>query len=66
MELLTVLPIFIAGFGCGYYVRDRVLRKRRAQYPASKSDRKTGTLMAFKTTSMGDVWRALRKQLPMG
>jgi hypothetical protein len=66
MELMTVLPIFIAGFGCGYYVRDRIFHKRRSQYLASKPDRKTGTLMAFRTTSMGDVWRALRKQLPMG
>jgi hypothetical protein len=70
MELVTVLPIFIAGFGCGYYIRDRILHKRRAQYLAPKylapkSEPRAGSLMAFKTTSMGDVWRALRKQLPM-
>lgn len=65
MELVTVLPIFIAGFGCGYYIRDRILHKRRAQYLAPRPESKAGSLMAFKTTSMGDVWRALRKQLPM-
>jgi hypothetical protein len=66
MELLTLLPIFVAGFGCGYYVRDRVLSKRRSRYGAPNRDRKVGNLLAFKSVRMGDVWRALRKQPPIG
>jgi hypothetical protein len=66
MELLTVLPIFVAGFGCGYYLRDRILKRRRLRYGAPDADRKVGNLLAFKSVSMGDLWRALRKQLPMG
>jgi hypothetical protein len=65
MELLTVLPIFIAGLGCGYYLRDRIHNNRRARHSAPNRDRKAGILMSFKTTSMGDVWRALRKLPPI-
>jgi hypothetical protein len=66
MELLTLLPIFVAGLGCGYYLRDRIHNNRRARHLAPDRERKAGSLMAFKTTSMGDVWRALRKLPPMG
>jgi hypothetical protein len=65
MDLLALLPIFIAGFGCGYYVRDRIANKRRERYSASKPDRKTGDLLAFKTSSMRDVWQALRNLPPL-
>jgi hypothetical protein len=32
LELLVFLPMFLAGFGCGFYVRDRILEKRRSRY----------------------------------
>jgi hypothetical protein len=32
VELVIYLPIFVAGFGCGIYVRYRILEKRRSQY----------------------------------
>jgi hypothetical protein len=33
VELVVLLPLFVAGFGCGFYVRDRILERRRSQYP---------------------------------
>lgn len=33
MEPVVLLPLFVAGFGCGFYLRDRILEKRRSQYP---------------------------------
>jgi hypothetical protein len=32
VELLAFLPMFVAGFGCGFYVRNRILEKRRSRY----------------------------------
>jgi hypothetical protein len=32
VELVIYIPIFVAGFGCGIYVRYRILEKRRSQY----------------------------------
>ena len=66
MELLTVLPIFIAGLGCGYYLRDRVIARRRIRHSPSHRDRKTASLLAFKSTSMNNLWEALRKLPPLG
>jgi hypothetical protein len=65
MDLLALLPIFIAGFGCGYYARDRISSKRRERYAASKPDRKPGDLLTFETSSMRDLWQALRNLPPL-
>ena len=32
MESLIFLPMFIAGFGCGFYLRDRILKKQCSRY----------------------------------
>jgi hypothetical protein len=32
VETLVFLPMFIAGFGCGFYLRDRILKKQRSRY----------------------------------
>jgi hypothetical protein len=32
VELVALLPLFVAGFGCGFFVRSRILEKRRSQY----------------------------------
>jgi hypothetical protein len=32
VELVIYIPRFVAGFGCGIYVRYRILEKRRSQY----------------------------------
>ena len=63
MEILIFLPMFIAGFGCGYYLRDRVLKKR---YPAPKRDPTTAgpQLLDFEKIRMNEVWNDLRNLLP--
>jgi hypothetical protein len=65
MEILIFLPMFVAGFGCGYYLRDRVLKKR---YPASARAPETAEpqLLDFKKIRMNDVWNDLRDLLPPG
>jgi hypothetical protein len=32
MESLIYLPMFIAGFGCGFYVRDWVFKRQRPRF----------------------------------
>jgi hypothetical protein len=32
VEILVFLPMFIAGLGCGFYLRDRILKKQRSRY----------------------------------
>jgi hypothetical protein len=61
MELLIWIPIFAAGFGCGYYVRERISNKRRERYLASKRGQKIPEprLLTFKTIGMRDIWRFL-------
>jgi hypothetical protein len=63
MENLIFLPMFIAGFGCGYYLRDRLLKTR---YFASKPDPEATNpkLLDFKKISMSDVWNDLKDLLP--
>jgi hypothetical protein len=34
--LILLLAIFAAGVGCGYFVRDRISRKRRERYLRAK------------------------------
>ena len=62
MEILIFLPMFIAGFGCGYYLRDRALKKR---YPAPPrvSEAAEPQLLDFKKIRMNDVWNDLRDLL---
>jgi hypothetical protein len=31
METLIYLPMFVAGFGCGFYMRDWVFKRQRAK-----------------------------------
>ena len=35
VEMAIFLPMFIAGFGCGFYLRDRILKNRRSRYPVN-------------------------------
>jgi hypothetical protein len=32
VELVELLPLFVAGVGCGFYVRDRIVERRGSQY----------------------------------
>ena len=32
VELVELLPLFMAGVGCGFYVRDRIVEGRGSQY----------------------------------
>jgi hypothetical protein len=32
MESLIYLPMFVAGFGCGFYVRDWVFKRQRPRF----------------------------------
>jgi hypothetical protein len=59
-----VLSFFVAGIGCGYFLRDHLSNKRR--YWSSKRDKQTATprLLDIKTSRMSDVWRALRNLPP--
>jgi hypothetical protein len=34
VESLIFLPMFVAGFGCGFYLRDRILKKQCSRYLA--------------------------------
>jgi hypothetical protein len=63
MEILIFLPMFIAGFGCGYFLRDRNLRKN---YPLQQRVRPADEpqLLDFKKISMSDAWDDLRDLLP--
>jgi hypothetical protein len=63
MEILIFLPMFIAGFGCAYYLRNWVLKKR---YPAPKHDPTIAgpQLLDFEKIRMNEVWNDLRNLLP--
>jgi len=63
MEILIFLPMFIAGFGCGYYLRDRNLRKNRPPQQRAQSTAEP-QLLDFKKIRMNDVWDDLRELLP--
>jgi hypothetical protein len=39
--LILVLSIFIVGVGCGYYLRDRISKKRRERYLETKHSRRS-------------------------
>jgi hypothetical protein len=60
VETLVFLPIFIAGFGCGFYLRDRILKKQRSRYlvdprvvlPPSSISRPTPIQAIAKTPSV--------------
>ena len=46
-DLILVLSIFAVGAGCGYYLRDRISKKRREQYlKLRQSKRSRNTLGA--------------------
>jgi hypothetical protein len=67
MELLIFLIIFGGGFGAGYYVRDRVSKKRRERYLAAKrgQEQETPHLLNFRSTGIEDMSRSLRSQPPI-
>jgi hypothetical protein len=65
MELLTFLPIFIAGLGCGFYLRDRIHSMRRARCLAGHRERRVDNMLSFTPLSMDDVGRALRDLPPL-
>ena len=71
MEITVFLLVFVAGLGCGYFVRDRMLNKQRERYSfsihsSSIRDQKNAKphLLDFKIPRMGDVWSALRNLPP--
>jgi hypothetical protein len=37
--LIVILPIFIAGIGCGYYLRGRASRRHRSAYKRDRSSK---------------------------
>jgi hypothetical protein len=39
-DVILVLSIFAVGAGCGYFVRDRISKKRRELYLGSKRSRR--------------------------
>ena len=40
-DLIFVLSIFAVGAGCGYYLRDRISKKRHERYLASKKSKRS-------------------------
>jgi hypothetical protein len=40
-DLILVLSIFAVGAGCGYYLRDRISKKRHERYLASKQSKQS-------------------------
>ena len=40
-DLILVLSIFAVGAGCGYYLRDRISKKRHERYLASKKSKRS-------------------------
>jgi hypothetical protein len=40
-DLIFVLSIFAVGVGCGYYLRDRISKKRHERYLASKKSKRS-------------------------
>ena len=40
-DLILVLSIFAVGAGCGYFVRERISKKRRELYVESKRSRRS-------------------------
>src|ERR1700681_3197297 len=40
-DLFFVLSIFAVGAGCGYYLRDRISKKRHERYLASKKSKRS-------------------------
>jgi hypothetical protein len=40
-DLIFVLSIFAVGAGCGYYLRDRISKKRHERYLASKQSKRS-------------------------
>jgi hypothetical protein len=40
-DLILVLSIFAVGAGCGYYLRDRISKKRHERYLASKQSKRS-------------------------
>jgi hypothetical protein len=40
-DLFFVLSIFAVGAGCGYYLRDRISKKRHERYLASKQSKRS-------------------------
>jgi hypothetical protein len=66
MEIMIFLLIFVAGLGCGYYVRDRILSKQHERYSSSIRDQRKPKphLLDFKTPQMREVWNALRNLPP--
>jgi hypothetical protein len=67
MELLIFLIIFGGGYGAGYYVRDRISKKRRERYLAAKRGQELETphLLSFRTNGISDMSRSLRRQPPI-
>jgi hypothetical protein len=63
VDLILIILVFIAGFGCGYYVRDRLSKRRRRSTSNPKSTKPN--LLDFKTTNMRGLWHALRNRLPL-
>jgi hypothetical protein len=41
VDPILVLSIFVVGVGCGYYLRDRISKKRRERYLVSKRSRRS-------------------------
>jgi hypothetical protein len=65
MDTLIFLPVFIAGFGCGYYLRDRIPKKRQSRMSNRDQNVAEPHLLLFKAADMRDVWRALRNIPPV-
>jgi hypothetical protein len=63
VDLLLIFLVFIAGFGCGYYLSDR-LKRHRSLISTPKRKNTEPNLLDFKKTSMRELWDALRNRPP--
>ena len=61
MDLILVLSFFVAGIGCGYFLRDHLSNKRR--YWSSKRDKQTATPRLLDRTSFFRIDKAMSSLL---
>ncbi len=64
MDLLLIFLVFVTGFGSGYYVSDRLLKRKRPLISPPKPEGTEPNLLDFKPNNMSDLWHTLRKRPP--
>jgi hypothetical protein len=65
VDLPLIVLVFICGFGSGYYVSDRLLKKHQPLISAPTQKNTEPNLLDLKATNMRDFWQALRNRPPI-